>query len=71
MFIFWVSQVALGVKNLPINAEDFRDMGLILGSGRYPGGGHGNSLQYSGLENPMDTGTWQAHSLRSQRVRHG
>ena len=37
-------------KNLPANAEGVRDAGLILGSGRSPGGGHGNSLQYSCLE---------------------
>ena len=42
------------VKNLPINAGDIKDMGSIPGSGRFPGGGHGNSLQYSCLENPMD-----------------
>ena len=48
----WVSQVALVVKNLPANAGDIRDMGLIPGSGRSPGGGHGNPLQYSCLENP-------------------
>ena len=35
-------------------------MGLILELGRYPGGGHGNPLQYSCLENPMDRGAWQA-----------
>jgi len=39
------------VKNLPINAGDIRDMGLISGLGRSPGGGHGNPLQYSCLEN--------------------
>ena len=44
------------VKNLPANAEDLRDMGLIPGSERSPGGGHGDSLQYSCLENPMDRG---------------
>ena len=43
------SQVALVVKNLPANAGD---AGLIPGSGRSPGGGHGNPLQYSCLENP-------------------
>ena len=48
------------VKNLPANAGDIRDAGLIPGSGRPPGGGHGNSLQYSCLENPMDRGAWQA-----------
>ena len=47
------------VKNPPANAEDIRDSGLILGSGRSPGGGHGNPLQYSGLENPMDRGAWR------------
>ena len=48
------------LKNLPANARDVRDMGLIPGSGRFPGGGHGNPLQYSCLENSMDRGTWQA-----------
>ena len=47
-------------KNPPANATDKRDMGSVPGSGRSPGGGHGNSLQYSCLENPMDRGTWQA-----------
>ena len=42
------------VKNLPANAGDVRDMGLIPGSGRSPGGGHDNPLQYSCMENPMD-----------------
>ena len=41
------SQVALVVKNLPAKAGDMRDVGLITGSGRSPGGGHGNPLQYS------------------------
>ena len=50
----------LVVKNLPANAGDIRDMGLIPGLGRSPGGGHGNSLQYACLENPMDRGAWQA-----------
>ena len=48
------SQVAIVVKNLPTIAGDIGDMGLIPGLGRSPGGGHGNSLQYSCLENPMD-----------------
>ena len=47
-------------KNLSANAGDIRDTGLIPGSGRSLGEGHGNSLQYSCLENPMDRGTWQA-----------
>ena len=41
------------VKNPPVNAEDLRDEGSIPGSGRSPGGGHGNSLQCSCLGNPM------------------
>ena len=48
------------VKNLPVNAGDIRDVGLILGSGRFPGGGNGNPLQYSCLENPMDRKAWRA-----------
>ena len=52
--------VALVVKNLPANAGDMRDAGLIPGSGRSPGGGQGNTLQYSCLENPMDRGAWWA-----------
>ena len=58
--IIWASQVVLVVKNRPANAGDVREVGLILGSGRSPGGGHGNPLQYSCLENPMDRGAWQA-----------
>ena len=53
------SQVALVVKNLPANTGDVRDVGLIPGSGRSLGGGQGNPLQYSWLENPMDRGAWQ------------
>ena len=54
----WVSQVALVMKNTPANAGDLRDTGLIPGSGRSSGGGHGNPLQYSCLENPIDRGAW-------------
>ena len=50
----------LVVKNLSANAGDIGDPGLIPGSGGSPGGGHGNSLQYSCLENPMDRGAWLA-----------
>ena len=42
------------VENLSASAEDARDLGSIPGSGRFPGEGHGNPLQYSCLENPMD-----------------
>ena len=52
------------VKNPPINAGDIRDMGSIPGSGRFPGGGHGNPLQYSYLENLLDRGAWQATVCR-------
>ena len=50
----------LVVKNPPANAGDIRDMGSISGLGRFPGGGHGNPLHYSGLENPMDREVWGA-----------
>ena len=53
-------QMVLVVKNLPANAGDSRDVSSIPGSGRSPGGGHGNPLQYSCLENSMDRGSWQA-----------
>ena len=51
-------QVVLVVKNLPDNAGDVRYKGSIPGS--FSGGGHGNPLQYSCLENPMDREAWQA-----------
>ena len=47
-------------KNPPASAGYIRDEGSIPGSGRSPGGGHGNPLQYSCLKNPMDRGAWQA-----------
>ena len=55
----WASQVALVVKNLPANAGDARVMGSIPGSGRSPGVGNGNPLQYSCLGNSMSGGAWQ------------
>ena len=55
--------MALMVKNLSANAGDARDRDSTPGLGRYPGGGHGNPLQYSCLENPMDRGAWQATVL--------
>ena len=60
IFYFQASQVVLVVKNLPPNAGDIRDSSLIPGWGRSPGGGHGNPLQYSCLENPMGQGAWWA-----------
>ena len=64
------SQVALEVKNLPANAAAVKRGGLIPGLGRSPEGGHGNSLQYSCLENPMDRGAWGAtvHRITKSRV---
>ena len=55
----WTSKVALVVKNLA-DKETVREVGLFPGSGRSPGGGHGNPLQCSCLENPMDRGAWRA-----------
>ena len=52
--------MGLVTKNPLANAGDIRDMGLIFGLGRSPGGGHGNPLQYSSLGNPMDRGTLRA-----------
>ena len=52
------SQVVPMIKNLSANAGDTRDTGSILGSGRSPGVGNGNPLQYSCLENPIDRGAW-------------
>ena len=52
--------MAQKVKNPPANAEDIRDVDSIPGSGRSLKGGHGNPLQNSCLENPMDRGAWWA-----------
>ena len=69
--VYGASQVALVVKNPPASAGDVRDTGLIPGSGRFPGGGHGKPLQYSCLENFMDKGDWQAivHGVTQSRTR--
>ena len=56
--------MVLVVKNPPANAGGIRDVGLILGLGRSPGGEHANPLQYSCLENPMDREAWWATVLR-------
>ena len=60
VYVWWGwgggSQVELVVKNLSADVGDVRDTGSIPGSGRSPGGEHGNSLQYSCLENPRDRG---------------
>ena len=59
------------VKNPPANAGDTGDIGLITVLERSPGGGHGNPLQYSCLENPMDRGAWWAtvHGVTERRTR--
>ena len=64
------SLVLLVIKNLPTNAGGIRDLSSIPGSGRSPGGWHGNPLQYSYLENPMDRGTWQpaVHRVTKSRT---
>ena len=54
------SQVALVVKNMPASARDLRDTGSVPGLGKSPREGHGNLLQYSCLENPVDSGAWWA-----------
>ena len=65
---FGSSLVAQTVKHLPTNAGD---LGSVPGSGRSPGEGNGNPLQYSCPENPMDGGTWLGYSpWGSQRVGH-
>ena len=58
------------VKNPLAHAGNVRDVGSIPGSGRSPGGGHGNPLQYSNLENPMDRGAWRApvHGVAENRT---
>ena len=62
--------MALVVKNPPANAGDIRDTGSVPGLRRSPGEGHGNPLQYSCLQNPMDRGSWQATVHEITRVGH-
>ena len=61
------------VKNLPANADDAGDAGSVPGSGGSPGGGNGNPLQFSCLENPTDGGTWGAtfHGAAKSQTEHG
>ena len=67
----WASPVALVVKNLPANAGDVRDLGLIPVLGTTSGEEHGNLFQYSCLENPLDRGAWQAivHGVAKSQTR--
>ena len=62
--------MAVVVKHPPANAGDIRDEGSIPGSGRSPGAGHGNPLQYSYLENPMDRGACGLNSIGLHIVEH-
>jgi len=62
--------VALVVKNLPANRGDIREAGLIPGSGRSPGGGHGNPLQYLAWKIPWTEEPGRLHSIGPQKVRH-
>ena len=64
------SQVVLVIKNQPANTGDIREAGSIPGSGRSLGGGSGNSLQYSCLENPTAENPFGLQSIGSQRVGH-
>ena len=59
------------VKNLPASAEEVRDPSSVPGLGRSPGGGHGNPLQYSCLENSMDREVWWAtvHGVTKSQTR--
>ena len=65
------AQVVLVVKNPRANARDTRDVGLIPGSGRSPGGRHDDPLQYSCLGNLLDRGAWQAtvHGVTKSQTR--
>ena len=58
IFLLWFYLVAHMVKNLPANAGDVGDTSLISGSGRFPGGGNGNPLQDSCLENSINREVW-------------
>ena len=62
------SLMVLVVKNPSASAGDIRDVSSIPVSGRSPGGGHGNPLQYSCLRNPMDKGAWRATALGAATI---
>ena len=66
----WASTVSQQIKNTPANAGDIRHVHSILGSGRSPGGGHGNQLLCSSLENPTDREVWWLRFMGSQRIGH-
>ena len=64
LIMIWASRVALMVKSLPAKAGNITDVGSIPGPGRFPGGGHGNSLWYSCLGNLVDRGAWRVTIYR-------
>ena len=68
--LIWAFQVVLVVKNPPANAGDVCDAGLIPGWGISPGGGHGNPLQYSCLENPRTEEPDRLQTIGLQRAGH-
>ena len=70
MLCYFLSVVALVIKNLPANAGDITDVGLVPRMGRSPEVGRDNPLQYSCLENPMDREAWQAtvHGVTKSRT---
>ena len=70
MCIYMGFQMVLVVKNLSAKAGDSRDVSSIPGSGRSPREGHGNPLQHSSLENPMDKEAWWAtvHRVAKSRI---
>ena len=63
--------MVLVIKNLPANAGDIRDVGSVSGWGKFPAGEHGDSHQYSCLENCMDRGAWRAtfHRVAKSLIR--
>ena len=69
-FLIWGFPGGAVAENLAASAGDGRDVGLIPGLGRSSGGGHGNPLQYSCLENSMDRGAWRAtvHGVAKNRT---
>ena len=71
VYLIGASQVTLVVKKLPASVGHRRDLRLIPGLGRYPGGGHGNPVQCSCLENPMDREAWRAtvHGFAKESVK--
>ena len=59
VYLVWICETGgASVKNLSSNAGDIKEAGSIPGLGKFPGGGNGNPLQYSRLENSMDRGAW-------------